>query len=359
MHVLQLIDSLSIGGAERMSVNIGNALQENGHHVILIATRKDGPLTKMLSKGVVFRSLEKKSAIDVFAFLRFITILYKERIEIIHAHSSSIYWAILGKVFKPRMKIIWHDHYGFSEILKDSDRKLIKYISPLFYGVIVVNTNLENWALRNIKVTKEKIVFLNNFPVLPKFTPKKEEEELTIVCIANLRLQKDHPTLVKALKKLKNQTTKKFRLILAGKFYNDDYYQEVCGLIEELELQEVINIAGPIDNTAELLAIADIGILSSISEGLSVSLLEYGLAKLAVVVTNVGQCSEVVLHGKAGLVVQPKDENAIADALLKYIDDPELISDMGEKLYTNVLENYSSEAFLKAYYKLLDVYEDK
>ena len=70
-------------------------------------------------------------------------------------------------------------------------------------------------------------------------------------------------------------------------------------------------------NALGLLKEAEIGVLSSMSEGLPVSLLEYGLAELAIVCTDVGQCKEVVQN--FGKIVAPNDSEALAMGLLYYV----------------------------------------
>ncbi len=82
-----------------MSVNISNALYEDGHEPILCATRKAGPLRNFLSEDIVFYCLNKKNSVDVVAFFKLLRIIKKHKITLIHAHSSSIFWAIGAKFF--------------------------------------------------------------------------------------------------------------------------------------------------------------------------------------------------------------------------------------------------------------------
>jgi len=67
IKVLQLIDSLDIGGAERMSVNIANALSSSGIKSFICATRKGGDLESMLDKDIELLILDKKATLDIKA----------------------------------------------------------------------------------------------------------------------------------------------------------------------------------------------------------------------------------------------------------------------------------------------------
>ena len=165
MRILQLIDSLYSGGAERMCVNIANVLHEQGYDVFVCATRAGGPLEKFIDKDVKYYVLNKRSSLDITAFRKFVQIIRSNRIDVIHAHSSSLFWAIAAKTFIRDLKVIWHDHLG----LKVSDRKT-KSLYRLFSGhvdaIIAVNHDLAEWSLRNMKVLPERVLMLNNFPLL-------------------------------------------------------------------------------------------------------------------------------------------------------------------------------------------------
>lgn len=354
MRILQLIDTLNIGGAERMAVNISNVLQEGGHQVILCASWETGSLEKFVDEEVKVVSLKKKNALDIFAFIRFLKIIISQRIELIHAHSSSIFWAVAAKIVNPDLQIIWHDHFGLGDRLKGSDRIAWQFISPMIDAIIAVNETLMNWSRRNMKVKNDNIVFINNFPLLPELQRQSATEITTIICLANLRAQKDHLTLIKAIDLLqKSNPNPKLKVIFAGIILHDEYLNNITQLITELGLNDTIQLAGPVEDTASLLAGADIGVLSSVSEGLPVSLLEYGLAGLPVVVTNVGQCSDVVGNGKYGKVVPASRPSMFANELSWLIENPQLAKDMGNAFKNQVEQNYGANRFLREYEELL------
>lgn len=357
MRILQLIDSLNIGGSERMSVNISNVLSNNGHEVILCASRQGGSLELFIDQKVNYIQLYKRNGLDIFAFFRLLKLIRKYKIQLIHAHSSSVFWAVVAKLLTPGMKVIWHDHLG-KRIEEDRfNRIIIIIISFLIDGVIAVNEDLKNWSLKKLHVNKKNIVFINNFPLLNPYHTEinKNNAEVKIVCLANLRPQKDHITLIKAVNiVVKRYKIEKIKVILAGLIFNDDYYHKLIQEIESNALRKYFEIAGSVSDTFSLLYQSDIGVLSSVSEGLPVSLLEYGLASLPVVVTNVGECAEVVDNGVAGMVVPPSDPEAMAAALLDLIEHPEKRAMLGSKLKERVEKEYGAGKFLDEYNKLIE-----
>lgn len=362
LTILQFIDSLAIGGAERMAVNISNALVGAGAKVILCASRGSGPLEAFVDAAIEVVHLRKKSGFDLIAFLRLLKILRKYRVDVIHAHSSSIFWAVGTRLFFPKIKIIWHDHSGDVGKLDGNRKKSVIRISRFIDGILSVNEPLKDWAIQFTKVRAEKIFYIGNFPMLSPVgeASKKNDGILKIICLANLRAQKDHFTLVEAIALVREHLPEvTFKLILAGNYFDDDYYRNLIGLIRKKNLEAIIEIKGSVTNTATLLYQADIGVLSSISEGLPVSLLEYGLARLAVVVTDVGQCAEVVGHGAYGLVVAASNPEELAAGLIRLLEDRQLREQYGTDFKEHITVFYGYERFLRDYKGLLTKVVDK
>ena len=353
LKILQLIDSLHSGGAERMCVNISNVLHESGHDVTLCASREGGTLEKFITPGVRYCLLKKKSPVDLAAFRSLIRIIRDNEISVVHAHSSSLFWAVAAKIFLRNLKVIWHDHLG----IRIYDRKnfFYKLISTKIDGIISVNQELVEWSRQNMKVPSERIVMINNFPLLNVVSKQADPAVFTIVCLANLRPQKDHPTLIRAVAELKEMNLpKSLKVILAGSADNQEYSDMIRTLIKELKLEDIIEMHGSVEDTASLLASAECGVLTSVSEGLPVALLEYGMAALPVVVTDVGQCSEVVSKGVYGRVVLPKNPGEVANALQWIIENQFMAKEIGEKFREHVNMEYGPDKFMKEYAVLLN-----
>jgi glycosyltransferase involved in cell wall biosynthesis len=133
-----------------------------------------------------------------------------------------------------------------------------------------------------------------------------------------------------------------------GKIYNDVYSDAIKAYIATNLLEDCVFLLDVRSDVTAILSQATIGILASTAEGFPVSLLEYGLAKLAVVSTNVGYCSEIIKNGETGVLFDPKDFNDLTRQLSKIIAD----SDgnrfkIGLNLYQLVQEQFSKESVLK------------
>ena len=75
-------------------------------------------------------------------------------------------WATLLKCFVPRLKVVWHDHYGNSEMLSARPSFVLKILAPYWCYVFSVNQKLETWAIEQLGVPQQKVSFLNNFAAL-------------------------------------------------------------------------------------------------------------------------------------------------------------------------------------------------
>lgn len=353
-NILQMVEHLLPGGAERMAVNISNVLAANGHYVVLCPTRAKGALEKEVSPKVKLTCLNKGSFIDFIAFIKLYSIVKKHKIEIIHAHSSSVVWACFVKVFIPKIKVIWHDHYG-SRISDNKNNFIYRCLSPLINGIITVNEKLKEWSVQNMKLKNiENIIFLNNFPALPDdFKKNKTSTEINILLLSNLREEKDHLNFLKAYASIKNKIIPPTKVSFAGLYWDNDYYNQLIQFIEDENLSEQIEFLGSVNNISELLSKSDIGIICSTFEGLPVSLLEYGSAGLAVIVTDVGQCAEVVDYGKAGLVVPPSSPQLLSEVLLDLINNQKKREVLGINLKKRIEEEYGSKKFLTEYQNLI------
>ncbi|MDP5200665.1 glycosyltransferase [Flavobacterium sp. DG2-3] len=356
MRIVQIIDSLETGGAEKMAVNYANALADRIEFSGLITTRKEGMLKSHLNKNVSYLFLKRNSGIDLKAVFKLRSYLQRNKIQIIHAHSSSFFIAVLAKFTRPKTKIIWHDHYGISQDLKVRKNIILKFVSLLFSGTISVNLSLQKWAESYLKC--KKIVYLPNFVELstPASAPSllKGENNKRIICVANLRPQKNHELLIEGA----SHIHKKFpdwTFHLMGKDFNDHYSAKLVSKVKELNLDGTIFFYGALENTHDLLKQCQIGVLTSVSEGLPLAVLEYGLAGLPVVATNVGEISGIIYSNKAGILIESNNLDQFVNSVQKLIQETDTRKEMGDHLKSFVENNFGKDLILSNYLSWLNL----
>ncbi|WDF62857.1 glycosyltransferase [Flavobacterium sp. KACC 22763] len=344
MRVLQIIDSLEPGGAERMAVNYANALSKKIEFSGLISTRKQGVLLEEIDEKVSFLFLRKAKKIDIKSILKLKEYIKKNGINVVHAHSSSFFLAILVKLISPKIVIVWHDHYGISQDLSARKNLSLKIGSLFFGGVISVNLDLKNWAKSYLLCSN--IIYLPNF--IDESTNSDEKlnlegcEDKRIVCVANLRPQKNHELLIDSANLIKEKYPD-WTFHVFGKDFEDDYSNKLRKLIEDLKLQKTIFFYGTTNNISSALKQSQIAVLPSLSEGLPLAILEYGLNKLPVISTNVGQISNVISSDKEGIIIESNNLKQLVAAIEKLILDQKYRENLGLTLYNKIKLNFIEE----------------
>ena len=342
MRILQLIDSLHTGGGEMMAVHLANLLKDE-HESHLMVTRTEGPLKQKILPGVHYQFLGKKSSIDPLAFLRFIRYIRKHKIQIVHAHSTSVFMPLLLRKLLPRKtKIVWHDHHGVP-VQERAYFKMLKKLSDKIDFYLAISPEQERNNLHYLDLPPEKHRFLRNFAVLDTSCEHLKKEN-SIVLLANLHDRKNQFLAVDALSLIK-ETLKDWKVQFIGKDDNDDYSKKLKKYISDKGLNDIIEIVANKSVTGAYLCQAKIGILSSKAEGLPLAILEYGLAGLAVVSTNVGGISDVIEHEVNGLLVPPGNARKFAGALASLIEHESVRQLYARRLQEKVKKNYSADNY--------------
>ncbi|MEN9336574.1 MAG: hypothetical protein RLZZ500_1561 [Bacteroidota bacterium] len=355
MRIAQIIDSLEIGGAEKMAVNYANAMVKEASFSALITTRKEGPLKQQIHPDVAYYAMNRKSKIDIRAVWKLRNFCKKHKINYVQAHSSSFFTAFLLKLVRPSIQIIWHDHNGLSEFISKQKTRVLQFCSFFFKGIVVVNYKLKNWAEGTLHC--KSVIYLPNFTLLDTAvlsqTQLKGNKGKRIVCLANLRFQKNHFLLLDVAAKLK-ESHPDWSFHLVGKDFQDEYSREVNASWKEKQLNDTVFFYGTCQDIAAVLAQSDIAIITSQSEGLPVALLEFGLSRLPVVSTEVGEIPLILSEGKNGLLVPNYDQESFYTKLVQLIDSPELRTTLGTGLYATIDEKHSEKAIVQQFLKWVE-----
>jgi glycosyltransferase involved in cell wall biosynthesis len=170
------------------------------------------------------------------------------------------------------------------------------------------------------------------------------------VHVARLNRIKDQGTLLRAAR-LVADTLSGFTLDIVG---DGPMHDEVHALAAELGLGDVVRFHGFRDDIGAVLATADLFVLSSLSEGISITLLEAMAAALPVVATDVGGNREVVLPEETGLLVPAGDAAALAEAMVAILTDPPRARRLGAGGLARVSRDFSIARTVAAYEEIYD-----
>ena len=337
-----------------MAVNYANALSETVALSAMVVTRKEGVLKNELSEKVPYLFLHRKRLIDFQAIRVLLHFVKEHKIEWIHAHGSSYFIAFLLKILQPRIKLVWHDHNGNRVKIKRQENLFLKFCSILFNAVITVNRELQTWAEENLYCSK--IAYLPNFTIRNEYEEKNTvlqgDPQKRIVCLANLRHPKNHTILIESFYATK-LAAEGWTLHLVGKDSLDDYSENVKEAIFKYQLSNHVFILNSRTDVFNILDQATLGVLCSTYEGFPVTLLEYGLSKLAVISSDVGYCSEVVTDSVNGFLFNPLEAGELTEKLLVLAKNEDLRNKFGQLLHETVAEKFSKHVVINAYLNVI------
>lgn len=344
--VMHITDTLDAGGLERVAVNLANALPRERFHAHLCTTRRGGSLARLVAGDVGRLSLGRRGRFDLGAVRRLADYVRRHEIKILHAHGSSLFVARAAALLARGTVLVWHDHFG-RYLEEERPAWLYRAATRGVGGVIAVNEPLAEWARVRLRVPPERVWYV------PNFVCQSEAEEAApelpgaagarIVCVANLRPQKDHIGLVRAMRTVVRDEPRA-HLLLVGGAADESHEALIRREVERHGLAAHVSLLGERENVPAILRACDVGVLASASEGLPLALLEYGLAGLPVVATDVGQCAEVLDEGAAGLLVPPRDPELLAASLLELLRSPAKAALLGERLRARTLARYGAAA---------------
>ena len=172
-----------------------------------------------------------------------------------------------------------------------------------------------------------------------------------VVCTGDLVGYGTRPNEV--IHKMKEE---KILTIMGNYDESPEYYEECLEMVKELRVEDVI-FTGQVDVRKHLPDV-DLLLLSSISEGQPLAVLEGLATGIPFVCTNVGDCKNLLegegedKFGRAGYIVPVMDSKAMAEAILKCMDHPKVLKEMGQNGKKRVQEFYRREQFLSRYEKM-------
>ncbi len=178
-----------------------------------------------------------------------------------------------------------------------------------------------------------------------------QPQDFVIVQIARLHRLKDHSTALRTMDVLR-QSVPSARLLLVG---DGEEREAIVSEIRERKLEHHVRLAGTRSDIADHLAASDAFLLTSISEGIPLTVIEAMAARRPVVATSVGGLPEMVQPNLNGYLAEPGDAEGLADGLRRLHADACLREGMGTAGSHIARETFSLERMLNAY---SDVYDE-
>ncbi len=244
----------------------------------------------------------------------------------------------------------------FPEFYQSLAAPLRKLVRWLLEGFQVVLVQTESWRRFYSEIgPRGNYVVLPNGVDCDEFTPVERglSETPTVLFVGWLIPEKGVFDLIDAARILRDRGTR-FVLRLVGPFHGNE--PAVSVRVAAAGLADVVYAVGPLHSRREVLAAyheADIFTLPSWAEGLPVAVLEAMACGLPVVASGVGGTPDLVEDGVSGLLVPPRNPQALADALERLLRDRNVRLGFGRAARARVESAFSNEVFIKGVLSLL------
>jgi len=257
-----------------------------------------------------------------------------------------------------RIVAIAHTHPGMLGEARHPVRRAVEWLCCRCVSEVIFNSRAlqESWRGKVRGLPGTQTVIHHGMPDastvgLPVDYPVKKVDCVDFVCVSRFVYWKGHRQLLEAWKLALNQSRGMLRLILVG---NGATFCEMQAYACELGLSNSVFFLGEKTNGADYFAGGDVGVQPSIEpESFGLVLLEAMSRGLPVLASKVGGIPEVVTDGETGLLVEPRDVEAMADAIVRLASDPALRKRMGDAGRVRARNVFSVEKMLEGYDRAL------
>jgi sugar transferase (PEP-CTERM/EpsH1 system associated) len=364
IRILHILDTLGKGGMENGLVNLINRLDPSRFEHIVCAVRRLGESAQRLpADRVRIMCLDKTdgTALQIPAFARTIRQL---RPDIVHSRNwGGIEAVIAGRLVRPCATV--HSEHGLDSITGGAEPWYRTRFRRLAYEsatrVITVSHALKAFHAQRTGLAVSKISVIHNGVDHLHYAPNPElrarirnefaiaDDVFCLGAVGSLFPVKDHLTLLKAMRRMAH-FQKPWRLFILGDGPERARLQEFAAA--DPDCAPFITFLGSSNRVPELMQAMDGYILSSLTEGLSNSLLEAMATGLAVVATASGGTPEVVEDGVSGLLFPVADDRVLANHLYSLLLDKARRLRLGQYAARRVREHFSLEWMTAQYDQL-------
>jgi len=363
MKILHVIDSDGLYGAEIMLISLMDEQKNMGSIPVLGSIGQKGISEKIIEteaikKGVDVRKFRMRNGLNFLGALKIIQFAKIGNFDLIHSHGykGNI---LLGLIPKKLRKIPliatlhgWTNtgYFNKMKVYEWLDRKSLNFID----SVVAVNKAiLSNSKFNNYKCINREVINNGIPPIDFDKTFHSPSDPILRFCtngfiigsIGRLSPEKGYTVLIEAFHKLVKKGLEA-KLVIIGEGTEKKTLEN---LITKLKIDEFVLLPGYREKARMYIPLFNLFTLSSLTEGLPITLLEAMQAGTPIVSTEVGGVPEVLDHGQAGILVKPSDAQALTDAFLLLYNNRELGESFQNKAREIVYSRYSSKNMAMQY----------
>jgi sugar transferase (PEP-CTERM/EpsH1 system associated) len=366
LTVALVTSNLKGGGAEQCVVTLANQLYEHNWRPVVISLGVSGALTaRIRDEGIPVVVLNKRQGNDPRMPLALARVLRRLRVDVVHANNWSTLMESMVGARLAGVRSVVHTQHGLHFETRASQHgphrraRLVaqRLIARFLTHIVAVSPEVRQALLHEWQVPEDKVsVILNGIPFESHPLARAERDarrrqlgfghtDFLVGTMGFFRPVKDFPTLVQAMARV-HANAPQARLVFIG---DGPGRADLEMLVRRMGLDHIVRFLGWRTDTAAILPCLDVFSLCSLSEGISLALLEAMAAGVPVVATRVGGNPLVVQDGETGWLVPPRTADVTADAILALLRDPMTRCAMGRQGRDRAKKMFSVERMARDY----------
>ena len=358
--ILFLSTSSGPGGAERVISNLAASLDPARYRAVLCLFRPGWIQERSENRGVHTHIIPTRGMTDWRWAFRFRRLLADENVDLIHAHEfdANVQGAFVAAISGiPLVATVHGKHYFWEKLRR---RLAYRWVSRQA-TMVAVSEDLKQFILEKVGVSSNRITVLYNGVDLPRPPSPTDidacrnelhlpEGDQVVGVVGNLYPVKGHQYLIEGIPEVLEKCPNT-SFIFAGR---GQLETELKDQVHRLGLDGRVHFLGLRQDIPSILALLDVFVLPSLSEGLSMAILEAMMAGKPVIATRVGGNPEIVLDGETGFLVPPKDSQALAASLITLLMNRDHALQLAERGKHRAEGQFSLRTMVSAYQSLYD-----
>jgi glycosyltransferase involved in cell wall biosynthesis len=370
VRVIHLVGDSRYGGGAQIILPVALGAQREGWQVDVMATdrvlqqaiRNAG--VRVVDLDVIRRNI--RLPWDLLGLIRLARFLRRRRYTVVHTHTSKAGFVGRLAATLAGVPVIIHTVHGFAfhessghaaRIIYSGMERLAAHWCD---AIVCVSQFHRAWALKLRIGSPAKVIAIPNgldperaVATKSRAEVRKElglaEEELVIFSAGRLARQKGFEYLIRAAAVLVDRMSRPFRIVIAGEGELLGSLQSLC---RDLRVDQRVRFLGFQSQLGSLLSAADVVVLPSLWEGLSIALLEAMAAGKPIVTTRIGSNLEVLRNEETALLVEPGNVQALVNSILRCSADETLSNKLGHHALLAFRRDYTQERMLHQYLQL-------
>lgn len=348
IRVLHVVSQLSVGGMEKLLLEFAGCADADSFALRFLSLGGGGPLAEELrDAGHPVAALEESSGLRPGLIFRLAGLFRRWGIDVVHTHNTRplLYAGPAARL--ARVPVLLHTRHGQRYYASRRETAAFRWATRLANCVVCVSEDSARLSAEE-GVAAAKIRTVWNGIDVRRFSYRGPCPGGPAVMVGRLSPEKDVANLLEAVAIIAKRDPD-LRVEIAG---DGPCAEELRQRAIDLGLSEQVRFLGEVHDVPALLARASMFVLPSLTEGISLTLLEAMARGLPIVATRVGGNAEVVCDGKTGVLVPSRSPDQLAAAMLQLRGDPAAAERMARAGRERVERHFDARRMVDDYQNL-------